>query len=232
MKPADQVHVPARGIGIDWQAYHQRLDRLLAALELQNEVHEAPEQARAVMDERARALARAPAPRPRADQVLEVVTFALAGERYAIETCHVRRVEWPGPVTPVPGAPDFLAGVVNLGGEVVDVIDLRSVFGLGGRGTATATATGTGTGTGLGSRETSPVIVLGDTRDEFGILADAVDEVRALRTDDVLEPVGSVLSIDRQHLRGVTGDALIVLDGAGLIRDHRLVIEQGEGPGV
>jgi purine-binding chemotaxis protein CheW len=216
MKPAD--HVPARGI--DWQAYRARLDRVLAGL--QNEEHTTPEQARAVMDERARTLARAPAPRPRADQVIEVVTFALAGERYAIETCHVRRVEWPGPVTPVPGALDFLAGVVNLGGEVLDVIDLRSVFGLGGRVT----------GTGSGSTEASPVIVLGGSRDEFGILADAVDEVRVLRTDEVLEPVGSVQGIDRQYLRGVTQSALIVLDGAGLIRDDRLVIEQGEGPGV
>jgi purine-binding chemotaxis protein CheW len=209
MKPADHV----RDRGIDWQAYRSRLDRVLAALK--GEGHDSPEQARAVMDERARALARAPAPRPRAEEVIEVVTFTLAGERYAIETCYVRRVAWPGPLTPVPGAPDFLAGIVNLGGEVLDILDLRSVFGLGGRGTA----------------ETSPVIVLGGSRDEFGILADAVDEVATLRTEDVLEPVGSVLGIDRQHLRGVTGKALIVLDGAGLIRDDRLVIEQGEGPG-
>jgi len=189
-------------------------DRALAAL--QDQGHASPEQARAVMDERARALARAPAPQPRAEEVIEVVTFALAGERYAIETRHVRRVEWPGPVTPVPGAPDFLAGVVNLGGEILDVIDLKSVLGLGGPGP--------------GSAEPSPVIVLGGSRDEFGVQADAVHEVTTLRTDEVLEPVGSVLGIDRQHLRGVTGAALIVLDGAGLIRDDRLVIDQGEGP--
>jgi purine-binding chemotaxis protein CheW len=201
---------------MDWQAYRARLDRVLAALH--DEGQDSPAQARAVMDERARALARAPAPRPRAEEVIEVVTFMLAGERYAIETCYVRRVAWPGPLTPVPGAPDFLAGIVNLGGEVLDVVDLRSVFGLGGRGPGTA--------------ETSPVIVLGGSRDEFGILADAVDEVATLRTDDVLEPVGSVLGLDRQHLRGVTAKALIILDGAGLIRDDRLVIEQGEGRGA
>lgn len=213
MKPADRD----RAQGFDWTEYRARLDRALAAL--QDQGHDTPEQARAVMDERARALA--PAPLPRAEEVIEVVTFALASERYAIETRHVRRVEWPGPVTPVPGAPDFLAGVVNLGGEILDVIDLKSVFGL----------RGPGSGSGSGSAEPSPVIVLGGSRDEFGVLADAVHEVTTLRTDDVLEPAGSVLGIDRQHVRGVTGAALIVLDGAGLIRDDRLVIDQGEGPG-
>jgi purine-binding chemotaxis protein CheW len=213
MKSADH----ARTRGIDWQAYRARLDRVLSAL--QNQGQDTPEQARAVMDERARALARAPAPRPRADEVMEVVTFGLAGERYAIETRYVRRVEWPGPLTPVPGAPEFLAGVVNLGGEVLDVIDLRPVFGLGGQGRGRVPA------------DKSPVIILGGGRDEFGVLADAVDEVATLRTEDVLEPVGSVLGIDRQHLRGVTRGALIVLDGAGLIRDDRLVVEQGEVPG-
>jgi purine-binding chemotaxis protein CheW len=211
MKPANR----GRARGIDWQDYHVRLERALAALLDQEQ--DSPEQARAVMDERARVLARVPAPQPRANEVIEVVTFALAGERYAIETQHVRRVEWPGPVTPVPGAPDFLAGVVNLCGEILDVINLKSVFGLGGPAS--------------GSAEASPVIVLGGSCDEFGVLADAVHEVTTVRTDAVLEPVGSVLGIDRQHLRGVTGAALIVLDGAGLIRDDRLVVDQGEGPG-
>src|SRR5262249_8699515 len=109
-------------------------------------------------------------------------------------------------------------GVVNLGGEILDVIDLRAVFGLGSRAS--------------GPAESAPVIVLGEARNEFGVLADAVHRVATLPIADVLEPAESAPGIDRQHVRGVTADALIVLDAAGLVRDDRLVIDQGEAPGA
>ena len=211
MKPADRE----RARGIDWQDYRARLDRALAAL--QDQGHEI---ARAGPRRDGRTRPRlGPAPRPTAARRGGDRSHHLRAGRRALRdrdaTRPPGRVARPGHA--VPGAPDFLAGVVNLGGVILDIIDLKSVFGLGGPGS--------------GSSEPSPVIVLGGCRDEFGVLADAVHDVTTLRIDAVLEPVGSVLGIDRQHLRGVTGTALIVLDGAGLIRDDRLVIDQGEGPG-
>jgi hypothetical protein len=37
---------------------------------------------------------------------------------------------------------------------------------------------------------------------------------------------------DQQSLRGVTEDGLIVLDGAVLLQDDRLVVDQGDGAGA
>src|SRR5205823_2178792 len=162
------------------------------------------------------ALARVPAQALRAGEVLEVARFLLADEFYAIETRHVTKVVRLIDITPVPGAPDFLVGVINLRGEILAVVDLRKFFDI----------------TVQASTDLSRVIVLGDDRDEFGVLADAVHEVVTLRTNEVLEPPGSVMGIERQYLRGVTKDALIVLDGAALLRDSRIFIDQGDDSGA
>src|SRR5439155_3741502 len=75
---------------IDWAAVRRRLAR--AAEASAGNVRLSPERARAIMEERARALARAPAEPAAAARVLEVLVFDIAGECYPIETAHVREV--------------------------------------------------------------------------------------------------------------------------------------------
>jgi purine-binding chemotaxis protein CheW len=199
--------------GIDWQDVRARLARATAATE--EALRLSPERAKAVLEERARALARAPAQAPAAGAVLEVATFTLASERYGLATAHVREVVRLTDYTPVPGAPAFLAGVVNLRGDILAVFDLRPFLGVAGGGV-----------TGL-----SRAIVLGGARAEFGVLADAVHEVTTVPAVELLEPPASVTGAGREYLRGVTPDALIVLDGAVLLRDARLFIDQQEEAG-
>jgi purine-binding chemotaxis protein CheW len=148
--------------------------------------------------------------------LLEVVVFTLAGERYALETRHVREIRALEDLTPLPGAPVFLAGVTNLRGQILAVIDLRTFFGVPARGLTDRTR----------------LIVLGDERAEFGVLADTVAEVVTLGPGEVREPPGSVAGVARAYLRGVTGDALIVLAGEVLLQDPRLFIDQGDDAGV
>lgn len=192
---------------IDWQQVRQRLARAVAATE--ESLHLSPERARAVLDERARTLARVPAAALRAADILEVVTFSLGSERYAIQASHVREVVRVTEHTPIPGSPDFLMGVINLRGDIVALLDLRPFFGLGPQAVT----------------DFSRILVLGGERVEFGILVDAAHEVLRLRLDEILEPPGELTSAGRQFLRGVTADALIVLDGSLLLRDQRLFIE-------
>jgi purine-binding chemotaxis protein CheW len=166
------------------------------------------------MDARGRALARVQQADPDAGEVLEVATFALADEQYALETRFVSEVIRLADCTRVPGTPDFLLGVTNLRGEFLSVIDLRKIFDLPARELS----------------DQSRVVVLGGERPEFGVLAESAHEVLTLRRDDLLEPPGSVTGIGRESLRGVTRDALIVLDGAALLQDARLFIDQIDEP--
>jgi len=199
---------PTRGRSIDWGQVRERLARATAATEGASQLSAA--RAKVLLDERAALLAKALPQAPRASEILELATFELANERYAIETRHIREVVRLSDFTPLPDAPDFLLGVMNLRGEITAVVDLRKLVGVTVRGIT----------------ELSRVIVLGSDRVEFGLLADAVTEVRVLRTEDVFDPPASVAGISREWLRGVTRDSLIVLDGAVLLRDERLFIEQ------
>src|SRR5262249_48916828 len=105
------------------------------------------------------------------------------------------------------------AGVTNLRGHILVVVDLGMFLGVGGQGTT----------------EGAGIIVVGGERAEFGIRTAADPEVSRFRLEEVLEPPPSVAAEVRAVLRGVTADALLVLDGAALLRDQRLFIDQGDG---
>jgi purine-binding chemotaxis protein CheW len=67
---------------------------------------------------------------PAATALVQLCTFRVGGEDYALDLMRVREIIAPLPITPVPRAPAFLEGVVRLRGHVVPVVDVRRRFGL------------------------------------------------------------------------------------------------------
>ncbi|ACL66254.1 CheW protein [Anaeromyxobacter dehalogenans 2CP-1] len=61
---------------------------------------------------------------------VQLCTFRVGGEDYAIDIMRVREIIPPQPVTPVPRAPAFVEGVFHLRDEVIPVVDVRRRFGL------------------------------------------------------------------------------------------------------
>jgi purine-binding chemotaxis protein CheW len=161
---------------------------------------------RVVLDARARQLARVPNEPPRAGEVLELVGFVLAGTRYGIESRFVREVARLTGFTPVPGTPAFVLGVTNLRGEILALFDLRHLLGVVTEGV-----------TDLGR-----IVVLGEHRREFGLLADAASEI-------LYAPGTSLAQADaawgRAYVRGMSPEGVIVLSGEALLTDPRLTID-------
>ena len=58
------------------------------------------------------------------------VTLRAGGENFAIEVCFVREILEYSPITPLPQAPPFLLGVINVRGCTVPVVDLCIKLGL------------------------------------------------------------------------------------------------------
>ncbi len=100
------------------------------------------------------------------DEVLQWVTFQLEEETYGINVMQVREVLRYTEIAPVPGAPDYVLGIINLRGNVVTVIDTRSRFGLM-EGEVT---------------DNTRIIVIESERQVIGILVDSVAEVVYLRS--------------------------------------------------
>jgi len=61
---------------------------------------------------------------------MEVLTFDIAGETFAIEAVIVREILDLLPETPVPGARPFVGSVLNFRGRVIPLADIRLAFGM------------------------------------------------------------------------------------------------------
>ena len=64
----------------------------------------------------------------------QLVIFILDGRPYALPLEAVERVVQAVALTPLPGSPDFVLGIVNLAGDIIPVLDVRRRFGLEPRG--------------------------------------------------------------------------------------------------
>lgn len=134
---------------------------------------------------------------------LQLLSFTLDEEIFAIEISRVREVlEFKG-TTKVPRVPDYMRGVINLRGNVVPVIDLKRKFGIG------TTEQGI---------NTCVIIMEVDAGGEpivLGALADAVREVFDLETANIEPPPKIGTRLDTAFIRGMGKygeDFVILLD--------------------
>ena len=103
------------------------------------------------------------------DPVLQWVTFRLAGETYGINVMQVQEVLRYTEIAPVPGAPGYVLGIINLRGNVVTVIDTRNRFGLES-GELT---------------DNTRIVIIETEGHVIGVLVDSVAEVVYLRQSEV-----------------------------------------------
>jgi purine-binding chemotaxis protein CheW len=126
------------------------------------------------------------------------IVVVAGGTFYVIRSAQIREVDMVETITPVPNAPPFVAGVANLRGEVVPVVDLRARLGL------------TATEVGLGTR-----IVVADVDERrVGLLVDRAREVAYFEESAIL-PAPEMSSGSVDFVRGVIArdeQILFVLD--------------------
>jgi purine-binding chemotaxis protein CheW len=101
--------------------------------------------------------------------LIQFVTFVLMDETYGINVMQVQEVLRVTEIAPVPGAPAYVLGIINLRGNVVTVIDTRTRFGLPS----------------AEMDDASRIIVIESEKQVVGILVDAVAEVVELREGDI-----------------------------------------------
>ena len=192
---------------IDWDVIHRRLAVASAAIAGLRDRD--PEETRRILESRARTAAR-PSVQPDDVDRLEILAFSLAGESYGVATRHVREVCQLKNLTAVPCTPPFIAGVMNLRGRILAIVDLRKLFELPA----------------LGLTELNRVIVLHGGADELGLLSDSVVGVRSVAASELQESLPTLTGIRGRLLTGVTGQMLAVLDGGRLLADAGLKVNE------
>jgi purine-binding chemotaxis protein CheW len=165
-----------------------------------------------ILRERARALAQPETPARAPTDCLELLEFRLAGEHYAVETRFVKEVQPLRELTPLPGTPAFVRGIVNLRGRILPVYDLKKFFGLPEHGLS----------------DLHRIVVLEGDGLELGLLADVVIAVRHLPRDAIAPPPATVSAIAAEFLMGVSEQRLVVLAIDRILADPRIVVNDGD----
>lgn len=201
-----RINDPVSG-DIDWPGLRQRIAKTFESS--RETIEPSSHRAKKILEERARKLALSPDADQPELKTVEVLTFKLGREQYALETRFAREVIRLADFAVIPGAPQYMIGVTNLRGDILPVFDLMLLFGLTARGLM----------------DRSRVIVLGAANPEFGIIADSVQEVSRASLEELLPNQVFDEERARECVRGVTRDAMIVLDGDALLSDQRLFID-------
>ena len=66
-----------------------------------------------------------------ADALNQFITFAIGDDQYGVDIMAVREIKGWSQISPLPGQPEYMRGVLNLRGALVPIIDLRCRFGQG-----------------------------------------------------------------------------------------------------
>lgn len=150
-----------------------------------------------------------PEPGTHVAEMTEILRFQLAYQEYAIEMNYVREVILTGEITPVPGTPDFISGICAARGQIISLMDLRALFRIPEKGLT----------------DLNRVIVITDGKITFGILADTISGVGTIALDQLAAPQQGDLPDGRRYLKGVMAGDLYVLDGAAILGDPGIIID-------
>jgi purine-binding chemotaxis protein CheW len=198
----------SKSIAIDWSRLHGRLDSARQTIDRGANV--SPEEKRIILRERAKALARVPERQDMTRQRIDVVEFRLADETYAIEAAFVVEVFPLVDLTPLPGTPPFVSGIVTVRGRILSVVDIKRLFDLPEKGLT----------------DLHQVIIVREGDMELGILADEVTGMRSIFRDEIGPPLPTLAGIRAEYLRGVTKETLIVLDAGKMLSDPRIIVRE------
>ena len=137
---------------------------------------------------------------------IELLTFRLADQEYALDIMSVREIRGWTQATPLPHAPHYMKGVINLRGTVLPVMDLGARLDLAAREQTARNV----------------IIVVKHENSMTGLLVDAVSDIVALTSNDLQAPpeispgqsagvVSALTLIDKRMIRVLNLAATIVV---------------------
>lgn len=142
----------------------------------------------------------------------EYATFRLGEMLLGIEIHQIEEINRQLEVTPVPQAPRFVRGVVNLRGEVVTVLDLRTILGLPPVAITAA----------------SRNVIVRYGNEQVGLLVDRVADVAKVFADHVEPPPPNLNGVDGACFEGVCkleSELLVMLKTEAVLSDRMQNVE-------
>src|SRR5215469_13935222 len=120
-------------------------------------------------------------------EVVQVVSFQLGSEEYGVDISQVQEIIRMVEITHVPRAPRFMEGVINLRGQLIPIIDLRTRFGM----------------TKIPPTKSTRIIVTEIGNKRVGIVVDSVSEVLNLPMENVEDAPEMIAGVGTEYIQGV-----------------------------
>ncbi len=175
------------------------------------------EDLRELFSERARILSEVPAADESGEKIA-ALSFQLAGELYGIELKYLAETRQSMPLRRLPGVLPHLAGAMNLRGELVPVVDLGPILGLGPREMPAAV---------------SAVLVLSVEGSKLALAVEQAKDILTFAAKDLQPPPVSLEPERAIFIRGaylIDGRLLTLLAVEKILADPRFAGEVREGP--
>ena len=111
-----------------------------------------------------------------AEPVLQMVTFRLGDQVYGINVLQVQEVLRVSEISPVPGAPEYVLGIINLRGKIVTVIDTGKLLGLNP----------------ITKSDDMRTIIVNTADESVGLMVDRIGNVVAVEPGDIDAPPANI----------------------------------------
>ena len=155
----------------------------------------------AILKTRARALARVTEQHGTEEAGLSIIAFLVDAATYALPASYVREVYRFKELTPLPGTPPSIAGIINVRGLMLAVVDVRPLLALPPAAQA----------------KQDTVIILHTPDKELGILTQGLLGVHTIPASQLHPAPQTISGAQLEYVRGVTNSDLIVIDAEKLL---------------
>ncbi len=130
-------------------------------------------------------------------ELIQVVSFQLGSEEYGVDISQVQEIIRMVEITHVPRAPRFMEGVINLRGQLIPIIDLRTRFGMSR----------------IDPTKSTRIIVTEIGSKRVGMVVDSVSEVLNIPIENVEDAPEMIAGVGTEYIQGVgkLNDRLIIM---------------------
>jgi purine-binding chemotaxis protein CheW len=137
-------------------------------------------------------------PKKKSD-IVQLATFYLAGELFGVDALYVQEILTYQEITSVPLAPDYVKGLINLRGQIVTIIDLRSRLGFDP----------------LENGTTGMNLIVSSDEGPISLLVDQIGNVLDVYANQLKPAPGTIRGVAVQYIQAVyqlEDELLVVLD--------------------
>jgi purine-binding chemotaxis protein CheW len=145
---------------------------------------------------------------------IQVATFLIDRKLFGIPIQDVLEIIKNVEMTPVPLAPEYLEGVINLRGQIVTAINLKKRLGMPEIYQESDTQ---------GKEKEYHNIIVGSRNDSVSLLVDEIGDVLEITSDIIEPPPDTIKGLDPKYVKNVCklkGELLVVLNSSVILSEE------------